>query len=252
MKQIHLRICDIALTVSTVLAGLCLGAACLTVYKSGGTQIYTPEKVAQAFSAIAVPIYLWLALVLIRGILHILYPIEAKQKAGELPGEMTLQRLQSRVDLALCPEELRGSISSLRDGRKKDARNGLVLLLVFSALFLLYGLDPSHYYSTQINKAVIIAVSFLLICMAVPFFWSLGAIKRAKHSMRIELQLLKSAPAAAKVAPPAPKNNRGIAAGRWALLGAALALLVYGFFAGGTADVLTKAVNICTECVGLG
>ena len=31
-----------------------------------------------------------------------------------------------------------------------------------------------------------------------------------------------------------------------------LVILVYGFFAGGTADVLTKAVNICTECVGLG
>ena len=39
---------------------------------------------------------------------------------------------------------------------------------------------------------------------------------------------------------------------RWALLAVGIVLLVYGFFAGGTEDVLTKAVNICTECVGLG
>ncbi len=32
----------------------------------------------------------------------------------------------------------------------------------------------------------------------------------------------------------------------------AAVLILFGFFTGGTADVLTKAVNICTECVGLG
>ncbi|MBO5868321.1 MAG: thioredoxin [Oscillospiraceae bacterium] len=39
---------------------------------------------------------------------------------------------------------------------------------------------------------------------------------------------------------------------RWALLGVAVFLFVFGLFTGGTQDVLTKAVNICTECVGLG
>lgn len=39
---------------------------------------------------------------------------------------------------------------------------------------------------------------------------------------------------------------------QWGALCAAVVALVYGFIAGGTADVLAKAVNICTECVGLG
>ena len=39
---------------------------------------------------------------------------------------------------------------------------------------------------------------------------------------------------------------------RLALLGVGIVIFAYGFFAGGTADVMTKAVNICTECVGLG
>ena len=39
---------------------------------------------------------------------------------------------------------------------------------------------------------------------------------------------------------------------KYAVIVLAVALLVYGFISGGTADVLTKAKNICTECVGLG
>ena len=54
--------------------------------------------------------------------------------------------------------------------------------------------------------------------------------------------------------PQVPKMNHAklIMALRWALVCLAVAVLVYGFCTGGTADVLTKAKNICTECVGLG
>ena len=31
-----------------------------------------------------------------------------------------------------------------------------------------------------------------------------------------------------------------------------LSFLIYGLFSGGTADVLAKAANICSECIGLG
>lgn len=245
------RISNWVLAGATVLAGACFIAGCLIIYHSGDEQIYTPEKVAQTFAAIAVPIWLWLVLAAVRGILHILFPLETKVKT-EIPLEMSLQRLQQRVDPALCPQDLQCSIQSLREDRKKDAKKGMLLLLCCSALFLFYGLDPSHYYADRINTAVITAACFLLICMSIPFFWLLGATKRAKHSMRIEMELLRSAPAAAKVTPPAPKKRYGVAAVRCVLLCAALGLLLYGFFAGGTADVLTKAVNICTECVGLG
>ncbi len=49
---------------------------------------------------------------------------------------------------------------------------------------------------------------------------------------------------------PLPKALPGWV--RYAMLGAAIALTAFGYFAGGWEDVLTKAVNICTECVGLG
>ena len=39
---------------------------------------------------------------------------------------------------------------------------------------------------------------------------------------------------------------------RMALLSAAIVLAFYGIHSGGLREVLAKAVNICTECIGLG
>ena len=41
-------------------------------------------------------------------------------------------------------------------------------------------------------------------------------------------------------------------AARLAVLAAAIVLIVLGVLNGGMADVLGKAINICTECIGLG
>jgi len=46
--------------------------------------------------------------------------------------------------------------------------------------------------------------------------------------------------------------GRGTTAVRIALLVAAAALIILGILNGSMKDVLMKAINICTECIGLG
>lgn len=55
--------------------------------------------------------------------------------------------------------------------------------------------------------------------------------------------------APAKAKPVSPKRLRTL---RLGLLAGAAALIVFGALNGGARDVLVKAVNICTECIGLG
>ena len=55
--------------------------------------------------------------------------------------------------------------------------------------------------------------------------------------------------APAKAVPMSPKRLRTL---RLTLLAVAAALIVFGALNGGARDVLVKAVNICTECIGLG
>ena len=53
-------------------------------------------------------------------------------------------------------------------------------------------------------------------------------------------------------APSAARPVKNLAAARLILLAAGAALMVLGILNGGAHDVLVKAVNICTECIGLG
>jgi hypothetical protein len=231
-----------------VAVGFCFCSACLWIHRSGG---YTAEKIALAFTAIRIPFALWLILAIGRGIPEILHPTKPAL-CPDIPPEMALAWQKNRVDLALCPPELRKQILTLREQRKKDALHGAARLVIFGGLFLLYAANPGNYDDVQIHRSVIPTVVLLVLAMIFPFFYIWDARKRAMATMRIEVQLLKKAPAAAKITPPPAKQHRGQTLLRIALLAAALTLLLYGFFTGGTADVLTKAANICTECIGLG
>ena len=59
-------------------------------------------------------------------------------------------------------------------------------------------------------------------------------------------------PRPAAIPPAERKPAKHLAAARLVVLGAAVALVVLGVINGGARDVLVKAVNICTECIGLG
>ena len=48
------------------------------------------------------------------------------------------------------------------------------------------------------------------------------------------------------------KTSAGLTLLRWIVLVSALLLILFGILNGSMADVLAKAANVCTECIGLG
>lgn len=246
-------VCGIVLSIAAVVAGVCLITGCLGIYLSGGEQIYTPEKVAHGFSVIAVPVYLFLALTIAAFVLDLFLPLGKNKLKAEKNPAATLERLLSKRDIENCDEALSSQILALRKNRRRDQIITLAVLAVCSIGFLFYGADPANFHQSEINASMTKAVIILLVCMAVPFAFALAAAYRAKKSLQQEIELVKQIPAG-EVRSQAPAKDRSklLVIARWALVCVAVAVLVYGFCAGGTADVLTKAKNICTECVGLG
>ena len=114
----------------------------------------------------------------------------------------------------------------------------------------------SRMYRQDITGSMVKAMYWFFPCLAVPFGYAVFTAYYARASLQREIALVKQAIAAGAEAPAAQKQQKDhsklLSGLRWALLGLAIAIAVYGFFAGGTNDVLTKAINICTECVGLG
>ncbi len=122
-------------------------------------------------------------------------------------------------------------------------------------VFLIYALNGSNFHTTQINASMIRAMTVLVPCLLISGTVSLVTGQQRKAVMEEEIALLKKAPSRSPVQKSqaeTPASAKKLPALRTVILVTAISLLVFGFLTGGTADVLTKAVNICTECVGLG
>ena len=244
------RIYGIALSCVIIVAGICLMAACVSIYRSGD-EPYSREAVAAAFAPISIPVYLCLAMVVAGFVLKLLFPAPAKKAAAPRQYSVMLKRLHDRVDPETCGSELWEKITAEQALRKRNARICALVLVAAAAVFLIYALNSSHFHSSDINGSMVRAMYLLVPCLVVAFLACILTVSARQKSMLREMELLKQCPKAETPRTEVPKAASSNKV-RYVLLLAGIALAVFGFCAGGTADVLTKAVNICTECIGLG
>ncbi len=245
------RIFGIILSVSIIAAGICLICACLSIYYDGNG--YSHEAVKNAFSPIAVPVFICLGLMAASFIFSFFIPLE-ETKNKTKAYHYTLALIRSKRD------EKNGEasvISAIEHQRKQRFTVKLVQIIVFlicCAVFLIYALNPANYHDSDINGSVIRGMYVMLPCLAVSFLLGLFGILFCEKSMKKEIELIKKLPVSKVSEENSTKHSSKTASLiiKLVIILAGAALLVYGAFAGGTADVLTKAVNICTECIGLG
>ena len=230
-QKIH-YIYSILLSILLTVAGVCLMVACVGIYNAGD-QPFSREAVATAFGRICIPVYLCL---------------------GGVAVSFLLNRLHQRVDLTQCDESMQRTFRQFPKKRRIHQTVSGILLGLGSVIFLCYALNSGNYHDSQINGSMIRAVKLLLVCMGIPFFYSLFTAYYCRASIRAELKLLKTIqPTRTPPRFPAAVPEAGICRFvPYVILALAAASLLLGLFTGGTADVMTKAINICTECVGLG
>ena len=247
LRITYYALVSIALAVAAVL----LMVACVTIYRSGDHP-FTRDVVAAAFAPIALPVYIALGLVAAGVILHPLLPTEDKSDPDLTPA--TCKRVQSRVDLSLCPAELVKKVQKERTARKIHTIITLALLAVGTVCFLLYALDFDHFHQSEITGSMIDAMWVLLPCVGVPFGYGVFTAYYSRLSQKREIALLRDIPTEAKITPPAPtaKSTKALVITRLVIIVVALGCIVGGLLYNGWMDVLTKAINICTECIGLG
>jgi len=250
-KKQFKRICGIALSVMLVIAGLCLIVQCVSIYRSGARP-FSREAVAAHFAPIALPVYACIAMAAVSFILELAIPTEPRKAIPDKQYHLILRRLQEKRDLESCDEALRSSILAQQKKRRTNTRIRTAMIVVCSVLFLMYGCNGANFDQMEINSSMIRAMYLLVPCCAVPFAWAVYTAYQEKISIQAEIALWKQIPANREPvgAPSAVQKNTNLL--RNILFVTGICLLIFGFFTGGTNDVLTKAINICTECVGLG
>lgn len=248
-KRIRL-IYGIVLSISLIVAGLCLIGACISIYQSGDRP-FSRESVGLSFSQIAVPVYVALALTLGGFILSFALPAEKAKKKAEKDYPAILRRLWEKRDISFCGPTLLKDIYAQQKSRKLHTYISAALLLVGSLAFLIYAVNPNNFPSEDITGSMARASLRMLASLAIPFGYAVFTAYFTRSSIKKEIELVKGIAPSGEVAVVADtKESKNIL--RWVLLCVAIGIMVFGYFAGGTTDVLTKAVNICTECVGLG
>jgi len=263
LKRIH-HIYNAILSIVIVIAGFCLMRACLGIYRSGN-QPYSREAVAAAFAPIAFPVYLCIAMVVFGFIFELISPTDIGKTKTPRAYLHMIEQLRLKKDIAGCDENLHNSLEKEVKNRKLHATISMVILGVSGVFFLSYALNSTHFHQSEINTSMIQAMYRLLPCVAVSFGYGIFTLYHNRASMEREIDLLKQAPSLdasaasekkhiseAKQLEQQKNSDKKTVIFRNAFLCIGLFLLIYGFISGGTADVLTKAINICTECIGLG
>jgi len=254
-KRIHL-IYSIVLSIMLIISGICLMVACVGIYRSG-EKPFSPEAVAAAFSGIAVPVYLCIALVIGGFITDGFLPDSSKKPVLQKQYKAILDRLYAKADMRYAPPHVQQQIKTMQNRRKLFKGIALGLLALGTVIFLIYGLNPGHFHQSEINASMIRAMYIFIPCLAVPFGYGVFSAYYDRATIIKETELVKQVIAgggksAGSEQKPKKDLKTVLLVARCCLLVAGIVILVYGFISGGTRDVMTKAINICTECVGLG
>ena len=251
-KSLIHYIYSIVLSVVIVAVGILLMAGCLQIYLSGGEQIYTPDKVAAAFRPIAVPVYICLGLILV----SILLQLVLWQAPGKAPKAkqiaMQLRRLQLTRDPAAADDSRRAAIGKIRKGRNALYIVCAIVCAAVSGVFLSFALNAASY-DPDVAKATESVIGLMYVfapCVTVGLGYGVLTAYLARRNMEKEIAELKQCPPLPQIAKAGKQTLVTVL--RCVVLGLFVCLMVYGLVTGGWKDVLTKAVNICTECVGLG
>ena len=254
-KRVHL-LYGILISVMLTVSGVLLMMSCVNVYRIGHRP-FTPENIAAEFSKIAVVVWITVAIVAIGIILALVLPEEKAKLRATVDKKAMLARLNRRIDAETLPVKIKEKLEA-EAWLCKALRIEVIEIIAIAAIIgLVYALNFGNF--TADHDASVLRACLLILPLA---FLGIGVatayvlIESASLDRRIALVKSVMATAKGKAADAeacekasSPWLTVGI---RIAVAALAIVFIVLGIFNGGMADVLSKAINICTECIGLG
>lgn len=274
-KLIHL-IYGCVITALVLILGVALIVSCLGIYNSG-PRPYSVASITEAFERISILVYVVIAGIVGGIALNLLIPLETKRPKAIRDDAITLQRFRSKV----------GTL----DGKAKSQATAQVVLrliarvvtavifvglMVYPAIYFLIPIVPEWNTGTftimNLNADIIRSVIIVMIPAAIGLLLCFVCSLLVRSSLRCETEIYKKimaerkgqsvdANSPSKVSFIQKLKNTWLAFTskkvfttiiRCVIVVAALGFVVLGIINGGMDDVLTKAVAICTECIGLG
>lgn len=236
------------------------------LYLTGGETPFTRERVGDYLIKLLIPSVITLVMLIANAVVSRLDKT-AKKKPKEntstayFKQTANLEKLSRSFDFESASDDTKALITAQRS-REKNARTVAIVTTVICAIYsLIVTFDTGRYTVESVNSDIAGVAFAVLSCAAITLgVWSAHTVIRAS-AKREEMSVIRAAikeNSALLVRREEDKRShekrdniiRNITRG--VIISASAVLIILGIMNGGMADVLAKAIKICTECIGLG
>ena len=244
------------LSLMLIISGILLMVACVNVYRIGDRP-FTTENITGEFAKIAVVIWITLGMVVAGAIIALLIPSERERLRATVDKKEILRRLCASLDKESLTAEVAEKISKEENLRRILRMATLTIINLAAIPAVIYAVNKSNF-TADYNASVIAACTLILPLSFVGMGVAIAHLFAEAASVERELVLVRTAMAASRqrTAVPTkaqrPESRKITSYARIIVAVLALLLIILGICNGGVSDVLSKAINICTECIGLG
>lgn len=245
----------IIVSAQTILMSILFIIQILRIYY-GNDGTFTREICAKYLIEILPVIIIWFIIIIVSYI-YFFNKKNPVKDAGKLTQINKLHNFEN-----MCPdysEEFKEEYALL-EKEKKNRKNAwiinIAILVVCSIMGLGYMLNTKHFKADGdlMEQAIQMSVH-LLPWVIIAFISSTICTIYEEYSSKQSIEVIKVIIKAKgrKTLKAVVKNNKlKVNIARISILVIAAIFIITGYFNGGAADVLQKAINICTECIGLG
>ena len=252
--------------VFTVVVGALFIWQVLTLYFSGTAagfvgKPFTRERVVEALSKIALFFWLWIAGIVAGFVLWEVFPV--KEKPRKISPDLQLARLNKRMPQT-APEGMETEFATIAQAKK-------VIFALKCAAWALFGIAcvyglvylciPANFPNKNVTHEILEFVKHVFPCVFAGLLVICGAGIYEKYTVKAVLPLVQKVTKGQK-----PQSNKNVLQNvlavfdnKWVILGIrialavlAVALIIWGALNGSALTVFIKAINICSECIGLG
>lgn len=269
-KQIRLYY-GIFLSMFTCIMGVLFIVQAVSILADGGwiQGAFTREIVAERLFPISIPFYIWIAAVAAGLVLSYLYPVKTRS-VNKISERATQKRLSLRLPQGVGEEYEKQIKQIATEKRSRTIVYGVCATLCFASAIAcaVYLLTPANYTANSINGAMLNVLINAGPWILVAFACCIGMTLYEKFSLLREITVLKALISSNKgnpvikadtVPPEIFVKIKTVLSSKYAVWGIrggvaviAVTFIFLGIFNEGARDVLIKAINICTECIGLG
>ena len=250
------KILAIATAICVILLGIAFIACCTHLYFTGGDNPFTRESVGRYLVILAVPSFITIAI----AIGGFVFAYVNKTKDDELAKRTNLEILESfksRFVFDSFDDETKADALALKKKRDIISIVAIAISAICTVIALVYFFFIGDFPNDNHNREIISALTLVLPLFAVAAAIHVIRLYIVENCAKQEYDLLRasvkknSIPAMAKEI-RTEKLISGVNITKCVILAVAVVFVLIGIFNGGVADVLSKAVKICTECIGLG